>query len=287
MCELSVKRVLRAVGAIVAFYLAVLAVAFPMMLGVVVIWGEGTLSPGVSFGSLAIAALVVYTLLLKLGWATERMLGWPEAGRRGVRLVFRAFAFGAAVGCLMAAVALTLAFTAGSARVSFTGESLAGFVVSAGSLALLLLVAALAEELLFRGYPLARLSAVLGKVGASIALAIVFALAHLFNPNVSTLGLVNIGLAALVLSAAFFTPGGLAAAWGLHWGWNAGLGLLADAPVSGLQFDLPALDFSTGEPVWLTGGRFGPEGGLVATVAMVVVLVWLTRNDAQTTEDHS
>jgi hypothetical protein len=284
---MSVKGVLRAVGALVGFYVAVLAVAFPMLVAVVLILDDGVLSAGVSFASLALAALVVYVLWWKLGWATEQMFGWPGAGWRGARLPFRAFGFGAVIGGLMAAGALTLAVTAGSAQVSFTGEPLAGFVVTAGSLALLLLVAALAEELLFRGYPLARLSAVLGKVGASIALAIVFALAHLFNPNVSTLGLVNIGLAALVLSAAFFTPGGLAAAWGLHWGWNAGLGLLADAPVSGLQFDLPALDFSTGEPVWLTGGRFGPEGGLVATVAMVVVLVWLTRNDAQTTEDHS
>ena len=118
-------------------------------------------------------------------------------------------------------------------------------------------------------------------------LAIVFALAHLFNPNVSTLGLVNIGLASLVLSAAFFTPGGLPAAWGVHWGWNAGLGLLADAPVSGLEFDLPVVDFTPGEPVWLAGGSFGPEGGLVATLVMMVVLAWLAHRNAQTMEDHS
>ncbi|UCG88807.1 MAG: CPBP family intramembrane metalloprotease [Gemmatimonadota bacterium] len=281
------RAIVRAVGALVGFYLAVLALAFPLLLGTALILGGGVFTTGVSFAAVSLAALVVYVLLWKLGWGSKRMFGWPGVGWQGVRLAFRAFAFGTAIGCFMAAAALTLALTAGSARVSLTGESVTQFAVTAGSLALLLLVAALSEELLFRGYPLSRLSAVLGKAGASVVLAIAFALAHLFNPSVSALGLVNIGLASLVLSAAFFTSGGLSAAWGLHWGWNAGLALLADAPVSGLEFDLPALDFTAGEPMWLTGGRFGPEGGLVATAAMAVVLVWLTRKNAQTTEDYS
>ena len=280
-------EVLRAIGALVGFYVAVFAVAFPLVLAVTFMLGGGAPPAGVMFFMFVLAALVVYMVLLRLGWATEQMFRWPGAGGRGVRLAFKAFVFGATVGILMATAALTLAVTVGSADVSVTGGSLAGLVKTAGSLALLLLVAALAEELLFRGYPLSRLSGALGKVGASVVLAVAFALAHLFNPSVSALGLVNIGLAALVLSAAFFTAGGLAAAWGLHWGWNAGLALLADAPVSGLEFDLPTLDFSAGGPMWLTGGRFGPEGGLVATLAMVVVLIWLARKNTQIAEDRS
>jgi hypothetical protein len=85
---------------------------------------------------------------------------------------------------------------------------------------------------------------------------------------VSGIGLVNIGLASVLLSAAFFTSGGLAAAFGLHLGWNAGLVLAADAPVSGLRFGLPALEFAPGPATWWTGGGFGPEGGLAATVVL-------------------
>jgi membrane protease YdiL (CAAX protease family) len=281
------NEVLRAIGALVGFYIAVSTVALPTVLAATLMLGDEAPRTGVTFFAFVLAALVVYLLLLRAGWATEQMFRWPGAGGRGVGLAFRAFAFGAVVGIFMAAAALTLAVTVGSAQVSVTGGTLAGFMETAGSLALLLLVAALAEELLFRGYPLSRLSAAIGKVRASVALAAVFALAHVFNPSVSALGLVNIGLAALVLSAAFFTSGGLAAAWGLHWGWNAGLALLADAPVSGLEFDLPTLDFSTGGPIWLTGGRFGPEGGLVATLAMAAVLTWLARKNTQIAEDRS
>ena len=38
--------------------------------------------------------------------------------------------------------------------------------------------------------------------------------------------------------------------------------------MSGLPFDIPYIDYRGGSPGWLTGGAFGPEGGLLATVAL-------------------
>jgi membrane protease YdiL (CAAX protease family) len=277
-----VRSFLRAVAALVGFYLAVTALTFPLTFVLARLVGDEGLRGIVSVsGATVLAAVVVYLALLRVGWATRQMVGWPPP-----RLVYKSLVAGAAIGLLMAAVAIGLALAAGSARIASTGESLAELLPLGGALAVGLLLAALAEELLFRGYPLARLSAVLGKTMASVLLAAVFALAHWWNPNVSALGLVNIALAALVLSAAFFTPGGLPAAWGVHWGWNAGLSLLADAPVSGLQFDLPGYDFVTNGPAWFTGGSFGPEGGLMATLVMAAALAWLVRNNVRSTEDR-
>jgi len=181
--------------------------------------------------------------------------------------------------------AIVYAVIAGGARVSISDEPLSAYFVSALGVGFVLMVAALTEELLFRGYPIARLALVVGKVRASITLAAVFLLAHTLNPEATVFGLVNIGLAALVLSAAFFGPGGLAAAWGLHVGWNGGLGIVVDAPVSGVNFEMPMVEFSAGGPGWLTGGSFGPEGGLVSTIAMIAALVWLLRNSENFRED--
>jgi hypothetical protein len=80
------------------------------------------------------------------------------------------------------------------------------------------------------------------------------------------------------MSAAFFGRGGLPAAWGVHLGWNAGLGVGVDAPVSGLGLNLPLVEYRAGGPEWITGGLFGPEGGLAATVTFGVALVWFVRN---------
>lgn len=141
--------------------------------------------------------------------------------------------------------------------------------------------AALLEELLFRGFPLSRLAGGMGRVAAALVLAVLFAWAHLRNPAVSGIGLANIGLASLLLAAAFCTGGGLGTAAGLHLGWNAGLVFGADAPVSGLRFGLPGLEFVPGARVWWTGGSFGPEGGLAATLVLGAAVGWWTRTAAR------
>jgi len=107
-------------------------------------------------------------------------------------------------------------------------------------------------------------------------LAVAFAFAHLNNPNVTALGLGNIALAGVLLGLAFYAPGGLWTATGVHLGWNALLACL-DTPVSGLPFRIPMLDYRAGGPAWLTGGGFGPEGGLAATVAMTLGIVLARR----------
>ena len=107
-----------------------------------------------------------------------------------------------------------------------------------------------------------------------------FAWAHARNPDVSGVGLANIGLASLLLAAAFFARGGLGTAVGLHLGWNAGLVFGADAPVSGLRFGLPGLEYAPGPRMWWTGGSFGPEGGVAATFVLGAALAWWVRGAA-------
>jgi membrane protease YdiL (CAAX protease family) len=132
--------------------------------------------------------------------------------------------------------------------------------------------AALAEEVLFRGVPLVLLAGALGRGRALVAIAILFALAHASNPNVTPLGLGNIALAGIFLGLAFFAPGGIWTAFGAHLGWNSLLACL-DTPVSGVPFNIPLLDYNPGSHQWLTGGRFGPEGGLAATMSLTLAIV--------------
>ncbi|HWA17121.1 MAG TPA: hypothetical protein VG817_11845, partial [Gemmatimonadales bacterium] len=51
-------------------------------------------------------------------------------------------------------------------------------------------------------------------------------------------------------------------------GWNATLAAF-DAPVSGLPFPIPAINYMPGQPDWLTGGAFGPEGGALASIVLL------------------
>ena len=86
----------------------------------------------------------------------------------------------------------------------------------------------------------------------------------------------------ILLGTVFFAPGGIWAAWGAHLGWNLSLAALG-APVSGLPLAIPALEYSPGGPGWLSGGAFGPEGGILASVAMIgaiaVAIRWIPKGE--------
>jgi membrane protease YdiL (CAAX protease family) len=188
-----------------------------------------------------------------------------------------AFTRGVGIGVSMAVAVLLLLVFSGNASVSRSGDPFMSYAVAATPALGLLAVAALAEELLFRGLPLARLAAATGPLWASVILTAGFIGLHTSNPGVTTLGLLNIGLASMLLSTTFFFWGGVPAAWGLHLGWNAGLALGADAPVSGLGFRLPVFEFQPSGPEWVSGGAFGPEGGVMATLVMILAVSVLSR----------
>jgi len=208
-----------------------------------------------------IATVVVGKLLNKYSW--DRM-GWhTQAGGLMPRLLR-----GIGLGALMAMLAIGLAFVIDRATLRFTGDWSAWPRVAV-PLALGLVLAALGEELMFRGYPLRRLADAIGALPAMLILALLFGIAHARNPNATFFSTVNVALAAVWLSFAFFSAGGMALAWGLHFGWNAGLAILFDAPVSGYLFDVPGVDYTPGRHPWVDGGVFGPEGGIVSTIVLI------------------
>jgi len=210
-----------------------------------------------------VATVVVGRLLNKRSWSE---MGWrPRTGA--------SFAHGLALGAAMATLAILLAVLLG-ARVSFTGD----WNVWAG-IALPLIVglvfAALGEELAFRGYPLQRLADAISVIPAMLVVALLFGLAHTGNDNATTFAIINISLAAIWLSLAFFSTGGMGLAWGAHLGWNAGLAVLFDAPVSGFRFQVPVVEYTPGSQAWVDGGAFGPEGGVVTTIVLMAGTLYL------------
>ncbi len=201
---------------------------------------------------------------------TPDQLGWAPS-RVGVQGFGKGFIVAIAIG----AVAVIAGLPANSTWV-FDGGTLAEYFGRLLTLALVLLPAALFEELAFRGVLVAGLIQGLGRVSGVGVGAVLFALAHRNNPGVTPLALGNIALAGIFLGATFLARGGLWTATGAHLGWNLALAG-SGAAVSGLPFEIPWVDFIPGEPSWLTGGLFGPEGGLLATGALVLGTVVVVR----------
>jgi membrane protease YdiL (CAAX protease family) len=215
--------------------------------------------------------------ILRLGMSLQD-LRWrcAESPQRG-------FGIGLLFGMVPAVGVLLGSIIIGDARWVADQGNLVAWAASGGAIGAILAPAALAEEVLFRGVPLVLFAAVMGRGWAVVCGAIVFGVAHMMNPNVTGLGMVNVALAGVLLGAVFYGAGGIWSAFGAHLGWNATLAS-SGAAVSGVPFDVPFLDYEPGGPAWLTGGSFGPEGGLLATVmlaATVVVAVrWARRVEA-------
>lgn len=145
-----------------------------------------------------------------------------------------------------------------------------------GGLAAVLAAAAFTEELLFRGYAFRLLATRYGGLVAIGVTAPVFAALHLANPNAAVLPILNIGLAGVLLGLAFWRTLSLWYATGVHFGWNVTMAF-ADLSVSGVDMGIPSYDPELVGPALWTGGPFGPEGGLLVTLAAAAGIFWLWR----------
>lgn len=186
--------------------------------------------------------------------------------------------FGLAIGVALIGSVIGLLAITGS--VSWTAD------VAAGSdwpgwllrMCLILGLAAFLEEILFRGYPFQVLGETAGPAAAVGVTSVVFGAAHVPNPGFGSVALLNTALAGILLGFAYWRTFSIWLVTGIHFAWNGVMSLVADLPVSGLDFGSSGIRASVSGPTIWTGGSYGPEGGLALTLVTVVGIVWTVRS---------
>lgn len=143
-------------------------------------------------------------------------------------------------------------------------------------LATVFIPAAVHEELAFRGYVFQKLLTWRRDV-AYLFSGVVFAALHSGNLSVSWLALGNIALAGVMLGLAYERTRRLWLPIGLHLAWNVGSGPILGYEVSGFSARSTLFITSGRGADWLTGGAFGLEGSICATVVEVAAIVLLFR----------
>jgi len=224
-------------------------------------------------GALLMGGLVAGWMLLGIDGRPPAALGFHLDGKAAPAL-----AIGTGVGTLIALGAVgSLALVGGVAWTAESGTVL-GWLAAGSSALLFLALPAAAEEVLLRGYLLQALGEAWGTGRALFLTSVLFAVAHLGNPGITALAVLNIAAAGLWLGVIWVRTGSLWWATGAHLGWNWGGAYVADLPVSGLElFDAPFYEASTGGPDWLGGGPFGPEGSVLATLVLGGATWWCWR----------
>jgi membrane protease YdiL (CAAX protease family) len=183
----------------------------------------------------------------------------------------RDFALGCFLGLLMMAGIFLVEFALGYVSLASRGLGVADIIWTLATSGFLFAMAALAEELLFRGYPFQSLMQGLTFLPAALGTSVLFAAAHLRNPEISISGVVNIALAGMWLSIAYLKTRTLWLPFGLHFSWNLCQTTVFSLPTSGIRMEDRMLFSATQQgPDWVTGGSFGPEGGVLATIAIIL-----------------
>jgi membrane protease YdiL (CAAX protease family) len=190
---------------------------------------------------------------------------------------FRDLVIGYAVGFISLALAVGIATAGKGLSFSVNDAAITSLARSMLGSGMLLFVAALAEEAMFRGYVLQTLTrARLAWLGVLLT-SVPFGLAHLDNPNVVPgVTFANTAIAGVWFGVAYLRTRSLWLPWGLHWAWNWALGWFFGLPVSGgTVTSHPLFNATDNGPAWLTGGTYGIEGGIACTVAMILSTVFL------------
>ena len=186
---------------------------------------------------------------------------------------WRELGHGLAVGAAMLFLAIVLEWGCGFAHFTFTPHPM----LRAGSFSFMIFaVAATNEEAIFRGYPFQRLAESITPVGAIAATSALFGLVHLANPHRTWMSTLNTALVGIPFCIAYLRTRSLWMPIGMHFIWNLLLGFFLGLPVSGFTVSASVFTARVRGPIWLTGGQYGPEGGLLWMGAILVVTVYLS-----------
>lgn len=218
--------------------------------------------------SLLGALIAHYVMLRAFDRKTWSAVGFGRADAQP-NLLVKGFLLGAA------AIAIPCLILLASDQLHLIPARPGSSVTAAGLGVVTFLPAAFFEELMMRGYLFMVIRQAAGWKAALIITSVSFGLLHMGNPNVDPESVVLVILAGFFLGAVFLATGSLFATGMAHFGWNWVMGAVLHASVSGI--DIPSPDFRLVDngPDWLTGGAWGPEGGVAAGVGMMISFIYL------------
>ena len=130
------------------------------------------------------------------------------------------------------------------------------------------------EEMFSRGYCMTVLKQTGNTWIVIIVSSIIFSVMHSLNPSMSIISYLNLFLIGLLFAYMFLKSGNLWLPIGYHITWNYFQGNIFGFQVSG-QSTESLYKLNTPVNNVITGGGFGPEGGLVVTFIIIVGFIYM------------
>lgn len=192
----------------------------------------------------------------------------------------QSYIIGCIVGiCTISAVTAVLVYT-GEVKLPSGQIQDRYLIINISILALGWIVQSASEEIAIRGWLIPRLGNRTNPIIAITITAVIFGILHLFSSGVTVLSFVNLTLSGIFFAVYAILNGNIWGTCGLHFAWNFALGNIYGFPVSGFLANGSTV-FQAQEigPAFLTGGSFGPEGGLITTIMLSVAIIALVMKE--------
>lgn len=132
------------------------------------------------------------------------------------------------------------------------------------------------EEILGRGYIMSVLKQTKNRWAVIIISSIIFAALHLGNLSVAPLALINLFLVGILFGYMFMKSKNIWMPIGFHITWNYFQGYIWGFEVSGNEVS-GLYQIERVKDSLINGGAFGPEGGLVVTVIIILTMIFVSR----------
>ena len=200
----------------------------------------------------------------------------PSALSRKYRAPWKNYLRGLLFGFILISSVYVVMFMTG--QVSFKGFALTTDTAPLFFLYLLMWIPQGAtEEIMMRGYMLPRVAGRFGIPFGVFFSSLCFSLMHGMNAGFSVIACVNLMLIAALFACIALRQGHIYTVCAMHTIWNFCQGNLFGLEVSGNP--QAATIFSSGytklSKDYMTGGKFGPEGGLCVTIVIVIAFIVL------------
>ena len=138
------------------------------------------------------------------------------------------------------------------------------------------ITSAVIEEIMMRGIIFRILEEKLGSYLALVLSALLFGFLHLTNPNSSLIVALGLAIqAGLLLGVAYMYSRSLWLPIAIHFAWNFTQSAVFGARVSGITLSKTLITSTISGHLLITGGAFGPEGSVQATLFSLILTTFL------------
>lgn len=213
-----------------------------------------------------LSTVIMITLMLKF---IDRKR-FKDIGFISIKEGYRNLIAGFFIGAFSIAIIVLILYIIGAVTIE-RNSNISAYYLLGGMYAFILV--GLEEELMSRGYFINALNQMERPWVSVLISSIIFSFMHILNPNIVFLGLLNIFLIGVLFSYMYLKTGNLWMPIGYHISWNYFQGYIFGFNVSGnamrgIYNAFPKNNF-------LSGGEFGLEGGIIATLVILITFLIL------------